>query len=88
MKSKHDFFLSKYELIPDDGHKSFGGKAIVYVDRKGNRTLFSYGTPVMRMEPNGMLHRLWNGWSLTTGRHVKTFCGIKKCEWDKMEVEL
>ena len=74
-----------YELSPVDGRKSFYNKAVVRIDRKGE-TLYSYNTPVMVRRPNGELERLWGGWSATTGRHVKAFCGISKKEWDKMEV--
>ena len=73
-----------YELSPVDSRKSFYGKAIVCIDRKG-KTLYSYNTPVIRWRLNGKLERLWSGWSLTTGRHVTAFCGINKKEWDKMK---
>ena len=74
-----------YELVPVDGRKSFYNKAIVRFEKKGE-VLYSYHTPVMVRRPSGKLERLWNGWSATTGRHVKAFCGISKKEWDKMEV--
>ena len=74
-----------YELSPVDSRKSFYGKAFVRIDRK-EETLYSYNTPVMVRRPDGKLERLWGGWSATTGRHVKAFCGISKKEWDKMEV--
>ena len=74
-----------YELSPVDGRKSFYNKAVVRIDRKGE-TLYSYNTLVIVRRPNGKLERLWSGWSDTTGRHVKAFCGINKKEWDKMEV--
>lgn len=79
--------MRAYALIPTDGRKSFYGKAIVTVHSSGTETLESYGTPVLRKDSDGSLHRLWEGWSLTTGRHIKAFCGITKKEWDKMEVE-
>jgi len=66
-----------YELLPDDSHKSFYGKAKVAVDASGE-TLFSYGTPIVHRDNNGNLQRLWHGWSATTGRHVKAFCGLNK----------
>ena len=74
-----------YELAPVDGRKSFYGKAIVCFEKEGE-VLYSYSTPVMVRRPDGKLERLWSGWSATTGRHVKAFCGISKKEWDKMEV--
>lgn len=75
----------KYELKPVDGRKSFYGKAVVEISSDGTETLYSYQTPVMRRK-GSELTRLWSGYSTTTGRHVAAFCGIKKADWDKMEV--
>lgn len=47
----------------------------VVLNTKAGTTLFSYGTPVLRIDRNGMMWRLWDGWSQTTGRHIKQFCG-------------
>ena len=67
-----------YELIPVDGRKSFYGKARVYRATDGTETLYSYNTAVMRRDPSGRLVRLWRGWSATTGRHIRAFCGLDK----------
>ena len=67
-----------YELIPVDGRKSFYGKARVYRSTDGTETLYSYNTAVLRRDPSGRLVRLWMGWSLTTGRHIRAFCGLDK----------
>lgn len=79
--------MRTYDLIPTDGRKSFYGKATVTIYSSGTEYLESYGTPVIRKDSDGSLHRLWEGWSWTTGRHIKAFCGITKKEWDKMKVE-
>lgn len=76
-----------YELCPTDGRRSFYGKAKVFRHTDGAATLRSYDTNVMRRDADGSLHRLWSGWSATTGRHVKAFCGLDKKAWDKMPVE-
>ena len=70
-----------YELIPINGRKSFGGKAIVEVLSNGDKILRSYGTPVMRKVADGTLHRLYYGWSMTTGNHIKSFCGLNKDQY-------
>lgn len=55
--------------------------------------LVSYGTQVARIGDDGSFHRLWGGWTATTGRHINAFresygmCKISKSEWMKMEVE-
>lgn len=59
------------ELKPNDGRKSFYGKARVYYD--GNTiTLVSYTTPVCRIV-NGNFEKLWDGYSATTMRHINAF---------------
>lgn len=75
-----------YELHPTDGRASFYGKAIVERKSDGSEVLYSYLTPVLRRNADGTISRLWSGWSLTTGRHIKAFAGISKKEWDKLEV--
>lgn len=73
--------MRKYELIPTNGRKSFYGKAIVCVDDSGAETLYSYGTPIAKRMTNGEVFRLWDGWSATTGNHIKSFCGMNKAEF-------
>lgn len=76
--------IDKYELTPNDGKKSFYGKAMVEVDCYGAEVLRSYGTAVIRREPDGKLIPLWEGWSATTGRHIKAFCGLNKAEYQAL----
>lgn len=76
--------MRKYELIPTDGIKSFYHKAIVEVDKDGNETLYSYGTPIIKRLVFGDLVKLWSGWSATTGRHIKAFCGLNKAEYSAL----
>lgn len=70
--------MRKYELIPNDGRKSFYGKATVIIDDSGNETLYSYGTPIIKRSLDGILSPIWDGWTSTTGRHIKAFCGLNK----------
>jgi len=70
-----------YELIPMDSHKSFYGKAKVYIADDGTETLYSYNTPIIKRTVTGELVKLWNGWSATTGRHIAAFCGLNKAEY-------
>ena len=73
-----------YELIPTDGRKSFYGKARVYLNPIGDEFLFSYETCVAVRYKNGEIARLWGGWSATTGRHIKAFCGMNKSEFERL----
>lgn len=67
-----------YDLIPNDSHKSFYGKAKVYIADDGTETLYSYNTPIIKRTVTGELVRMWDGWSATTGRHIAAFCGLNK----------
>lgn len=73
--------MRKYELIPMTGQKSFYGKAVVVVEDNGTETLYSYGTPIIKRLVSGELVKLWSGWTATTGRHIKAFCGLSKAEY-------
>lgn len=68
-----------YELTPTNNQASFYGKAIVIIDDEGTETLISYDMPIIERTADGKLNRLWFGdWTATTGRHIKSFCGLNK----------
>lgn len=71
------------ELIPENGRKSFGGKAVVVTNDDGSETLFSYQTAIIRRETDGTLTRLCDKdiISTTTASHLKSFCGLTKKEF-------
>lgn len=73
--------MKQYELRPPDGRKSFYGKAIVTIDEDGTETLSSYNTPIIKRMVSGELVKLWDGWTSTTGRHIKAFCGLNKAQY-------
>lgn len=73
--------MKQYELRPTDGRKSFYGKAIVTIDEDGSETLSSYNTPIIKRTVSGELVKLWDGWTSTTGRHIKAFCGLNKAQY-------
>ena len=76
--------MKSYELTPHDGRKSFYNKARVKVAKDGTETLYSYDTRIISRKPDGTLKRYWGGWSATTGRHIKAFCGLNKAEFMKL----
>ena len=53
--------------------KSYYKKANIYTDGNGNIILKSYNTDVAMIDSNGNFKRLWNGWSVTTAKHVNDF---------------
>lgn len=80
--------MKMYELIPTDGRKSFYGKAKVVIGSDGSETLYSYDTPIIKRDKAGKLSRLYAGWSATTGRHIKAFCGLNKAEFFQLSHEI
>lgn len=76
--------MKKYYLVPNDSHKSFYGKAIVVEKDNGEKELISYSTTVMKQTKTGEYIRLWDGWTATTGRHIKAFSGLNKTEYFKL----
>ena len=68
-----------YELTPNGTQKSFYGKALVRVNDDLSRTLYSYGTMIITIERNAdYITKHWDGWTATTGKHIKAFCGLDK----------
>lgn len=76
------------ELRPIDGRISFYGKARIYKHAvTGDWYLVSYDTIVCSYNPNSKAFwRFWDGYSLTTSRHINAFCaamgipGLSKSE--------
>jgi len=77
--------MKQYELVPTDGRKSFYNKARVVIGNDGTETLYSYGIPVIKKDPAGNITKLWHGWSMTTGRHIMSFCGLNKTGYEKLQ---
>ena len=53
------------------------GNAHVIVEH-GNLVLFSYNTKIMVQDVYGNFYRIWDGWTNTTGKHIKAFSGLNK----------
>ena len=64
--------MKSFELPCYDSRKSFYGKAVV-LEENGEKTLYSYGTRVCKLDKSGHFRRLWGGYSATTMRHVNSF---------------
>lgn len=77
-----------YELTPTEqqNQASFHGKAKVVVEEDGTETLYSYDTPIIKRLPDGTLVRLYDDYTMTTGKHIKAFCGLDKKAFTKMSV--
>lgn len=77
--------MTTYYLKPVNNQKSFYNKATVTI-KNGIETLYSYNTPIIKRLDNGTLVRLYDGWTATTGKHIKAFCGLNKQEFLKIEL--
>lgn len=84
--------MAKYERLKATLQKSYYGKATLCRSNDGSVTLFSYQTDVAMIDGNGTFHRLWNGYSRTTAKHVNDFRimhglpTLSKKEWDALPV--
>ena len=78
--------MKTYELTPQNGRKSFYGKARVVVDDDGAETLLSYDSEIIRRMPDGELEPLYTGkkYGSTTASHVYSFCGLRKADYRKL----
>ena len=71
--------MRMYDLIPNNRHKSFYGKAKVEVSDEGREVLYSYNTPIVERSSDGTLKRLYFAEpSVTTLAHIRSFCGLDK----------
>lgn len=78
-----------YELKPshEQNQKSFYNKAYIKIDEDGTEFLYSYNTLILSRDINGNYTRYWDGWSQTTGRHIKAFSGLNKKEYENIKME-
>lgn len=84
--------MKMQELKPNNGQKSFYGKAKIYTDAYGNTFLKSYDTIVAFVTKTGEFKRLWDAWSVTTAKHINAFRALfgldamNKKEWMQLDV--
>ena len=66
--------MKMFELIPDNGRKSFYGKAKVIDNENGTVSLLSYSTIVCSIDTKTrQFFRHWTGHSMTTTAHINSF---------------
>ena len=74
--------------LPEQNQKSFYGKAKVYITKSGDEYLTSYDEVVAKKSSEGRTTRIWDSWSLTTGKHIKAFLGLNKREFEALPKEI
>lgn len=78
------------ELEPNNGRKSFYGKALIETKSNGSEVLLSYNTPIIERTAKGELIPLVDVQCLdkvlsnTTCTHLKSFCGLNKADYRKL----
>ena len=77
--------MKLYQLQNERGEIFRCGSPVVVVDGNGKETLFSYGTEIMSRNADGVMTRAWPGWTRTTGKHIKAFCGLNKAGFDNLK---
>lgn len=83
LNGKQVKIVNKYEVCPVGTQKSFYGKAKVLELANGMKILKSYDTLILVQAGNRFM-RLRDGWSATTGKHIYSFCGIRKKDFVKL----
>ena len=86
---KEENNMSKiYELTPTENQnqESFYGNAKVVIEEDRTETLYSYDTAIIKRLPDCTLVRLYDDYTMTTGKHIKAFCGLDKKAFTKMPV--
>ena len=76
--------MKVYYLENEKGEKFCSGSPLVVVNDNGEKVLFSYCTEIMKETKSGQFLRRWPNWSMTTGRHIKAFCGLNKAGFDSL----
>ena len=80
--------VEMYELIPQNGRKSFCGKAKVLINKDNERILYSYNTPIVKRMADGTLKRIYRYEpSNTTLAHIHSFCYLNKKEFLALPIE-
>lgn len=87
MTNCNEKYIKALICLTYKGGKSLYGKAIAIRLNDGSAYLRSYDTIAMSIDADKKLHRHYDGWTATTGRHLQAFAGICKKEWDKLPVE-
>ena len=79
--------MKTYGLLNEKGENFSSGAPRVIIDDKGTEHLLSYNTEIMTRHKNGKFYRVWQGWSNTTGRHIKAFSGLNKAGFYSLPCE-
>lgn len=77
--------MRRYELTPNGTQKVSMEKPLLKLTTPGMKRFTAITPPIIKRLVNGSLVRLWGGWSNTTGKHIKAFCGLNKAGFMGLE---
>ena len=77
--------MKTYGPMNEKGEQMRCGTPCVVIDDDGTEHLMSYNTEILRKYKDGTIRRVWTGWSNTTGKHIKAYCGLNKAGYDALE---
>jgi len=77
--------MKTYGLLNDKGEQFRCGAPVVIIDDNETEHLISYNTEILQKDKNGTTKRVWTGWSQTTGKHIKAYCGLNKAGYEALD---
>ncbi|MBO7736046.1 MAG: hypothetical protein J6S67_25980 [Methanobrevibacter sp.] len=77
--------MKTYGVLNDKGEQFRCGAPVVIIDDNGTEHLISYNTEILQKDKNGTIKRVWTGWSQTTGKHIKAYCGLNKAGYEALD---
>ena len=77
--------MKTYGILNDKGEQFRCGAPVVIIDDDGTEHLISYNTEILRKDKEGNIKRVWSGWSQTTQKHIKSYCGLDKKGFDALD---
>lgn len=84
-QKKKGYTMKTYGVLNDKGEQFRCGAPVVIIDDNGTEHLISYNTEILQKDKNGTIKRVWTGWSQTTGKHIKAYCGLNKAGYEALD---
>ena len=77
--------MKMYGLLNEKGETMRCGSPKIIIDDDGTEHLYSYDTEILRKDKTGKIWRVWTGWSQTTGKHIRAYCGLNKSGYEALD---
>ena len=70
-------------MVYNKGVKITHARGVCLIHIKGEKNM----TNLQQLTTDGQLVRYWDDWSMTTGTHIKSFCGLNKKAFFELPLE-